>query len=99
MKKNVFGIAGLLFVFIKILCEFIFNINIIDYLFFCFALFFIVLFIVSYFKKNDFSNGIKYFFKQLLISIVAAISICIGALLLVYLFYKLGWLGDLEGLL
>ena len=97
-KKKVLIIVGLMFVFCIFLCgAVIYGAGIIDYIEFLIALTFITLAVVAYFKKNGLSNGIKYVLIELLKGVIAFVLICIGVFLLLFLFYKLGWLGDLSG--
>ena len=96
-KKKVLITVGIMFIFGIVLCgAVIYGTAIIDYIEFLIAFTFITLSVVAYFKKHGLGNGIKHILIELLKAIVAVILICIGVFLLLFLFYKLGWLGDLS---
>ena len=97
-KKKILLVIGVMFVFSVFLCgAVIYGTAIVDYIEFLIALTIITLAVVAYFKTNGLRNGIKRALIELLKGIVAFILICIGVFLLLFLFYKLGWLGDLSG--
>ena len=86
-----------MFVFGIVLCgAVIYGEDIVDYIEFLIVLTFIRLAIVAYFKNHGLGNGIKRILIELFKGIIAFILICIGVFLLLFLFYKLGWLGDLS---
>ena len=96
-KKKIIFVISIMFVFGIFLCgTIIYGSDIIDYIIFLISLTIITLAVVAYFKNHGLGNGIKRILIELLKGIAAFALICIGIFFVLFLFYKLGWLGDLS---